>query len=155
METENCITIPFTYRIICPDGNNYYGVRYAVGCNPTDLWNTYFTSSKEIKKLLSVYRSDDFKCEIRKTFSNIQDAISYETRVLQKVAGKINWLNKNVSGDKFYNSGPHTTETKEKISKSLIGNKQSPETIKKRSDKNKGKKRINPHGHIARQSKSE
>lgn len=28
----------------------YYGVRYAKGCNPADLWVKYFTSSKFVRE---------------------------------------------------------------------------------------------------------
>jgi len=40
-------TIPYTYKLIFkPTGQYYYGVRYAKGCQPSDLWDKYFTSSK-------------------------------------------------------------------------------------------------------------
>lgn len=40
---------PYTYLIGWPEHNTwYYGVRYATGCNPSDLWNPYTTSSKHV-----------------------------------------------------------------------------------------------------------
>ncbi len=132
------MTVPFTYRIICPNGKHYYGVRYAAGCQPTDLWTTYFTSSKEIKKLLTIFKPEEFIFEIRKIFIDIESAIFHEKRVLRKVVGHAKWINKHVDGIKFRNTG-HSEETKQKISKSLSGLKQSPETIEKRVSKNTGR----------------
>jgi DNA polymerase III alpha subunit len=114
---DSRVTIPFTYRIICPNGKHYYGVRYTRGCNSADLWTTYFTS-KEIKKLLEIF----------------------EKRVLRRLVGNDKWLNKHVNDVKFKNLG-HTKETKSKISEFLLGNKQSNETIEKRVSKNTGKVR--------------
>ena len=41
----------YTYLIGWTKYNiQYYGVRYAKGCHPDDLWKTYFTSSKYVKE---------------------------------------------------------------------------------------------------------
>jgi len=141
------MTVPFTYRIICPNGTKYYGVRYAIGCKPDDLWNTYFTSSKEVKALLTIFDKELFICDIRKVFNNKIDALSHEGRVLKRIVDKPGWLNKHKGDLKFHNSSPHSEETKRKISIAITGKKQSSETIEKRVKKNTGKKRINPQGH--------
>lgn len=141
MEATESITVPFTYRIICPNGLHYYGVRYAVGCNPKDLWTTYFTSSKEIKKLLQSYDRTEFIVEVRKCFLDTESAIQYERRVLERVVGKPGWLNKHIGGEKFVNAKPPSEETRQKISNSLKGFKHSEETIRKRVLKLTGKKK--------------
>lgn len=135
------ITIPFTYRIICPDGRYYYGVRYAKGCSPDDLWTTYFTSSKVIKELLKTTDPKDFKYEIRKIFQLAEDALIYERRVLKRIVGKDNCINQHIGDKKFHNKKPHTEETKEKIRQANIGKKQSIETKEKKNNSNTGKKR--------------
>lgn len=141
MEAENSLTIPYTYYIICPDGRKYYGVRYAKGCSPEDLWNTYFTSSKEIEKLLNIFNKDLFFFEIRKIFNNTADAINHENRVIKRILGKDGWLNKNLNGSEFYHNIPHSDETKNKIRNTLLGNKHSPEVVERRRKSNTGKKR--------------
>lgn len=52
--------IPYTYLIgwtilDC----YYYGVRTAKGSTPEDFWKTYFTSSKQVKKLRIQYGDPD------------------------------------------------------------------------------------------------
>jgi len=89
-------TIPFTYRIVhIKTGQWYYGVRFAKNCHPSDLWTTYFTSSKTVKTIIQNEGSNSFTFEIRKVFSCSESAKRWEARVLQKI---INWsivLNKN------------------------------------------------------------
>lgn len=48
----------------------YIGVRYARGCNPNDLWVTYFTSSKLVKKLIENFGKEDFIVKVLHTFPN-------------------------------------------------------------------------------------
>ena len=82
-------TVPFTYRIIHKQsGRWYYGVKYSKGCSPSDLWNTYFTSSKSVELLINEYGVDSFNIEIRKIFNDINSARKWEFKVLKKV---INW----------------------------------------------------------------
>ena len=105
--TRNC----YTYFLKWNDGTMYYGCRYAKGCDPSDLWVTYFTSSKYIpreepiiKKIMKVFGEDIKKCR------------EHESKFLKKVkAAKSNkWHNK-TDIDNFYHSGYHTEKTKEKI----------------------------------------
>lgn len=94
-------TIPYTYKIIFkPTGQYYYGVRWAKGCNPNDLWVKYFTSSKHIKKLIKEYGKDVFLFKVTKTFINKEEAGKWETMVLQRV-------NANHNG-KFINKSNNT-----------------------------------------------
>ena len=58
-------------------GKRYAGVRYAKGCNPAELLVKYFTSSRQVKKLLS----EDSHCfDIVETilFDTKEEAIEYE-----------------------------------------------------------------------------
>ena len=90
------MTIAYTYRITCiPTGQSYYGVRYANNCNPSDLWNTYFTSSTIVHKLIKVHGPDQFQTEIRKIFEKGEDARAWECGVLTRLKANTNpvWLN--------------------------------------------------------------
>jgi hypothetical protein len=79
-------TIPYTYKLIFkPTNQYYYGVKWAKGCNPNDLWVTYFSSSKHIHKLIKKYGLDSFIFKVTKTFDNKIDAVNHETSVLERV----------------------------------------------------------------------
>lgn len=76
---------PYTYLIGWPNLNTwYYGVRYAQGCNPTDLWNPYKTSSKYVKKFIEENGDPTF-FQIRRTFNSIKAARFWETKVLRRI----------------------------------------------------------------------
>lgn len=92
------MTQPFTYRIQCIHTSEYYyGVRYARNCRPSDLWTTYFTSSKKVKNLLKKYGPDGFKIEIRKIFNSAEEAILWEHRVNRHTKLWPNYLNESDS----------------------------------------------------------
>lgn len=94
------ITIPYTYRIYCKSTNQYYyGVRFAEGCHPADLFVKYFTSANSVKKLLETYGKDDFTIEIRKTFDSKDNAKSWERRVNRWTMKWANYLNKHSNGN--------------------------------------------------------
>lgn len=87
--------IPYTYLIGWPELNKwYYGVRYAKNCHPTDLWTSYFTSSKLVKKFVDTHGAPPL-IEVRRTFSSIIKAQNWEAKVLRKlqVATDSRWLN--------------------------------------------------------------
>ena len=87
---------PYTYLIGWPEHNTwYYGVRYATGCNPSDLWNPYTTSSKHVTAFVAEHGAPSVR-EIRRTFKNTIQARVWEERVLKrmKVVGNDRWLNK-------------------------------------------------------------
>lgn len=93
-------TIPYTYLIGWSQYSKYYyGVRYAKGCSPEDLWVTYFTSSK----LVSDYRArfgDPDIIQVRKIFTSRESAIQWEYKVLSRlnVLTEDKWLNQSVGG---------------------------------------------------------
>jgi len=101
-------TIPYTYKLIFkPTGQYYYGVRYAKGCNPDDLWDKYFTSSKHVHKLIKDYGLNSFTFKITKTFSNKKDALLHELNVLERVKANINgkFINKAIFKNSYSNEG--------------------------------------------------
>jgi hypothetical protein len=78
------MTIPFTYLIKCiPTNQFYYGVKYSKNCQPSDLWTSYFTSSKYVRSLIGKYGKDAFEFQIRKTFKSQKKAKIWESKVLQ------------------------------------------------------------------------
>ena len=89
--------IPYTYLIKCvPNNTYYYGVRYAKNCNPSDLLNTYFTSSKHVKNLIFEYGIENFEFSIRKVFNDVKLAQKWESKVLKRmnVVKRSDFINK-------------------------------------------------------------
>jgi hypothetical protein len=79
------IYTPYTYLIGWSSLNKYYyGVRYANGCNPNDLWTTYYTSSKYVKDFREDYGEPDI-IQIRKTFDTPDEAVLWEAKVLSRI----------------------------------------------------------------------
>lgn len=137
MMDRNC----YTYFLKWNDGTMYYGCRYARGCDPSDLWNTYFTSSRyipreepKIKKIAKVFGEDIKKCR------------EHESRFLKKVnaAKSDKWHNK-TDIDNFYHSGYHTEETKEKIKQKRKNQTLTDERNKKVSESLKGRSLSEEH----------
>lgn len=123
---SNRKNMPYTYLIGWSKHNKwYYGARWSKQCHPSDLWKTYFTSSKHVKNFLKQHGNPDI-VEIRKVFMDVESCKKHEERVLRKlnILKKDKWLNKNING-KFLPYG-----------------KQSPEHIFKRIQKAKQIKRM-------------
>lgn len=91
--------VPYTYLIKWSStGMQYYGVRVAKDCHPSDLWHKYYTSSKYVKDYRCVHGEPDV-IEIRKIFHGhnaIGRALTWEKRVLHKINAKnrVDYLNK-------------------------------------------------------------
>lgn len=80
------MTIPYTYLLKFKPANLfYYGVRFRENCNPDEFWETYFTSSKVIKRLIDEFGKDSFEFEIRKIFNTKRSARDWEQMVLLKI----------------------------------------------------------------------
>lgn len=112
---------PFTYCLtFLPTGKRYYGVRYTEKevAHPSQLWTTYFTSSKTISDLIEEHGKDSFTFEVRKTFKTRAEAVSWETKFLTKIgaAQSQDWLNGHNGGSNF-----HTTI--EGVTKSTLSKK--------------------------------
>lgn len=73
----------------------YYGVRYGKSCHPSDLFVSYFTSSKEVSKSIKSYGVPDV-IQIRKVFYSKESAINHENKVINRLdmVKKDNWLNR-------------------------------------------------------------
>jgi hypothetical protein len=77
--------VAYTYLLGWSDQNKfYYGVRFAKGCHPNDIWKTYFTSSKHVKSFAEKYGPPDI-IQIRKSFSEAKDAIAWEEKLLKRI----------------------------------------------------------------------
>lgn len=77
----------------------YYGSEYSNRtkiANPTNLWTTYFTSSKIVKEFRKIHGEPDI-LEIRKIATTAEETIFWEYRVLRKlkVRALSKWLNIN------------------------------------------------------------
>jgi hypothetical protein len=72
----------------------YYGVRYAKNAVPSDLWQTYFTSSKHVKRFRKDHSEPDV-ISIRKIFTNKDNAILWESKVLRRInaINKVEFIN--------------------------------------------------------------
>jgi hypothetical protein len=146
---------PYTYLIKhIPTGKVYYGLRYAKGCHPKDFWVKYFTSSKDVRAMITKYGKDSFVPEIRRVFTDPIHAIKWELTVLRrmKVLQRTDFINRNIPGTtlRFILS----EETKQKMrkpkpaefSEGLRGNKRAcvtkgvPKTKEHSANISKGKK---------------
>lgn len=119
----------------------YYGARWAKGCAPSDLWTTYFTSSKHVKEFKRLNGEPDI-IEIRRVFDDINECRRYEERVLRKlhVCKNERWLNRGYNG-MYLPIGEKSTKHQAKISAALTGKKRTPwsaEHKKMLSEKTKG-----------------
>jgi len=100
-------TIPYTYLIThIPSQKVYYGVRFAKGCHPDDLFKKYFTSSKIVKQLIQEDGPEAFSIEIRKTFTDKEQAINWENKVLKRmhVVKRDDFLNQTDNKSRFTNN---------------------------------------------------
>lgn len=94
--------VPYTYLLTfthpyTQKREYYYGVQYGRSAHPTNLGNTYFSSSSSVKYRIKKYGWSCFMFEIRKIFSNEHSAKTWEHKVLRRmnVVEKKEWLNRN------------------------------------------------------------
>ena len=139
---------PYTYLIGWSKLNIwYYGVRFAKGCHPSDLWIKYFTSSRIVKRFVLDNGPPDM-ISIDRVFNSIDDARLYEHRELTNLNAitRNDFLNKS-SGlgippmpgylNPFFGK-THSKETRIKISKANKGRIHTDEFCKKISEKLSG-----------------
>lgn len=89
--------MPYTYYIYHqPTNQHYYGARWAKDSHPSDFWVTYFTSCKEVKRLIEHYGAESFNVQIRRVFVTGEEARQWEHKVLKrlKVSKRRDWINK-------------------------------------------------------------
>lgn len=113
----------------------YYGRRTAKGCNPSDLWSIYFTSSKHVKKFRELHGEPDI-IQIRKTFTDKHKCELFEVRVLRRVllsAHRDKWLNKTI-GDGLNGYGYRflSEESRQKMRDAKLGKTQDREVVARR-----------------------
>ena len=78
------VRTPFTYRLSWIKLNtHYYGCRVGRNCNPTDLWTTYFTSSKYVEEFRNKHGEPD-KVKVTRVFSTPIAALTWEQKVLNR-----------------------------------------------------------------------
>lgn len=133
----------------------YYGVRFAAEAKPSDLWVTYFTSSKKVKMFRKQHGEPDV-IEIRQIFQEPEKARLWESKVLQKMDAvkSKKWLNQTDNTHKFYHEGPRgefSAEHRKKISDAQLGRKLTKEHIKKLHDGRRGSKNSQQHKESIRQ----
>lgn len=135
------MTTPFVYLIGWPDLNKFYlGVRYAQGCDPSDMWTKYFTSSKYVKAIAKEHGPPPV-IDILRTFTEGDEAREFEFRLLSD--NKVHHL------DNFLNAAAGLAQAF------------TPEVRKRISEANKGKKSWNsgiktgPESEEVRRKKSE
>ena len=110
--------IAYTYLIGWSKHNRwYYGSQYGKKAHPSNLWNTYFTSSKEVKKFRKEFGEPDV-VEVRKVFVDVESCRVWEYKVIKrmKIVEKESWFNKS-DGNKSFFVVPGTTKRKESTKK--------------------------------------
>jgi len=79
------IYVPYTYWLFHKKTKKfYYGSRTAKDCNPTDLFKSYFSSSKIVKKIIKEEGVSAFLYRVDKKFQTAKDALDYEYSILRK-----------------------------------------------------------------------
>ncbi len=106
------MTVPYTYLLRHkPTNTFYYGVKWASGCNPLTFWKDYFTSSKKVSLLRTLFGDDSFEFEIRKTFSTGKAAAKWEKTVLRRMRVLENpttWINRTTNSAWLYDIHPQS-----------------------------------------------
>lgn len=100
----------------------YYGSRYSKRAHPSDLWVTYFTSSKYVAKFRQEHGEPDI-IEVRKTFNDPKLALTWELRVLRRmgVVKRNDFLNKTDRHGIRSVGAPLSENHRRNISKGLQG----------------------------------
>lgn len=132
--------IPYTYLLIWTTTNmKYYGVRYARGCNPSDLFKTYYTSSNYVKQYIKIHGLPDI-VQIRRIFSDATHAQLWEQKVLTRIqaASRTDYLNKHNGGKGFHNTD-YEVRLKMSQNHARLSGKDNPQFGKAKSEAHKRK----------------
>lgn len=145
---------PYVYVITeVSSGKKYIGCRTARDASPTELGNTYFTSSKYIK---SKWKSDTASFVVDEIIvcSSKEAAYSLEESMQRDVVAHRNpeYLNKNINGKHFNVAGSkhnvgfrHSEESKRKMSIAHSGKKLSCNHKRKLSESRRGRRFSKDH----------
>lgn len=108
------MTTPYTYLIGWSNLDTYYyGRRTAQGCNPRDLWVTYFTSSPSVHQFVTDNGPPDI-IQVRQIYDlnltlqeKITKCVLWENKFLERVNAASNpkFLNKSNGDSKFDSTG--------------------------------------------------
>jgi CheY-like chemotaxis protein len=97
------MTKPYVYRLFHePTGYYYYGGKWTEGADPNLLWNTYYSLSSKVHKLIDLYGGDTFNVKVVKVFDNRNSCISF----LNKITDRTN------KSEKSLNYKNHRSELK-------------------------------------------
>lgn len=131
--------MPYTYLIGWSKLQKfYYGVRYSKNCDPSDLWVSYFSSSKFVARYRKKFGEPDI-ISIRKTFQDGKSARIWESKVLNRldVANHSKFLNE-TNGSWGLSHYEITEQHRRKLSLALKGKKKTSEHIAKLIESRKG-----------------
>lgn len=129
--------VPYTYLLKWSHtGAWYYGVRFAKNCHPSDLWNTYFTSSKRVKEYVKTHGSPDI-IETRRTFSSAKAARNWEYIVLRRIKAVRRNDCLNQTDNKAISPLVCALHTKGRTYEEIYGLEKALELKAKRSDSNR------------------
>ena len=79
------IYIPYTYLLFHKKSRTfYYGSRTAKNCHPSDLFESYFSSSNVVKSIIKKEGKDAFLFRVDKTFETAEETLDYEYDVLER-----------------------------------------------------------------------
>jgi hypothetical protein len=87
---------PYTYLIGWSKLDTwYYGVRYKIGCHPSEFWNDYKTSSFVVPEFVALHGDPDI-IQIRQVYNSANSALSAESKVIKymKLGDRSDFLNK-------------------------------------------------------------
>lgn len=109
------IYTPYTYLIGWSKHQKfYYGRRTSKSCHPSELWKSYFTSSRHVKEFRKKFGDPDI-IQIRRAFNTPRKARIWEDKVLRRLDAAKNpkFLNKRNgdSSDKFNTAGTANAKT--------------------------------------------
>jgi len=121
---------PFTYIIEhIPSYRLYFGCKYGKRvikeCDSLILMTEegYQTSSKAIKELIKEYGIDSFRILYIRHYMTEQEVRIAESKFLHTVNAKNNprYINNSNGNEGFYRNGPHSEESKKKMSNAKLG----------------------------------
>ena len=87
--------VPYSYYLCwTPLNLHYYGIEFKKTAHPSNLWVSYFSSSKLVKYTRAYHGEPDI-IEVRKIFDSADKARNWEHKVLKrlKVTQRKDWLN--------------------------------------------------------------
>ena len=89
--------MPFTYYLYHnPTRKHYYGARWAKNCGPDTLWNSYFSSCRDIHELIKQYGVDSFNVRVMRVFNTGEEARMWEHKFIKRVKAveSDEWINR-------------------------------------------------------------